>query len=245
MKQIVVAVIMPIFLMAFNYDDRALAIVYYNSLKFLKQADGPQKLRMISTGRGPGQSMLCQDGVLFTYRSRGARSVRIAGSFNGWKPVPMERSANGIWYHFLPAVSSARDVTYKYMVDGIWTPDPLNDDRRDDRMGSYISVTEPVVKTEGKHVSWRKIGKNAIEFRIYRPDASCISLVGDFNNWNPENDLMARGQDGIWRLRKKLFPGTYRYEFIVDGEWFPDIYNIRSGSDNTGSICSIIEVRKQ
>lgn len=244
MKQIAVAVIMPIFLLAFNYDDRELATVYYNNLKFLKQADGPQRLRMIRTGSGSGQSTVCQDGVLFTYRSRNARSVRIAGSFNGWKPVPMERSGSGIWYHFLPAASSSRNITYKFMVDGIWTPDPLNEDRVDDRVGSYLSVTEPVVKTEGKQVSWRKSGKNAIEFRIYRPDASLISLVGDFNNWNPENDILARGQDGIWRLRKKLFPGTYRYEFIVDGEWVPDIYNVRSGSDNTGAICSIIEIRK-
>lgn len=244
MKQIAVAVIMPIFLLAFNYDDRQLATVYYNNLKFLKQADGPQRLRMISTGARPGQSTICQDGVLFSYKNRGARSVRIAGSFNGWKAVPMERSTNGIWYHFLPAVSSGRDITYKYLVDGIWTPDPLNEERMDDRMGSYLSVTEPVVKTEGKHVSWRKIGKNSIEFRVYRPDASCISLVGDFNNWNPEHDLMAKGQDGIWRLRKKLFPGTYRYEFIIDGDWVPDIYNIRSGSDTNGSACSIIEIRK-
>ena len=120
----------------------------------------------------------------------------------------MKRSDNGIWYHFLPAASAKRDITYKYLVDGIWTPDPLNADRIDDRMGSYLSVAEPVVKTEGKQVSWRTVGRNAIEFRIYRPEASFISLVGDFNNWNPEDDILAKGQDGIWRLRKKLFPGT-------------------------------------
>ena len=31
---------------------------------------------------------------------------------------------------------------------------------------------------------------------------------------------------------------------MVDGEWLPDTYNIRSGSDNTGAVCSIIEIRK-
>jgi 1,4-alpha-glucan branching enzyme len=244
MKRIAIAVILPVLLMAFNYDDGKLTTVYYNSLKFLKQADGPQNLKMIRTGSGSGQSTLCQEGTLFTYRSRGARSVQIAGSFNDWKPVRMERSDSGIWYHFLPATTAKSDVTYKYLVDGIWTPDPLNYDRRDDRMGSYLSVAEPVVKPEGKQVSWRKTVQGAIEFRIYKPKASFISLVGDFNNWNPEDDILAKGQDGIWRLRKKLFPGLYRYQYVVDGDWLPDTYNIRSGSDTTGAVCSIIEIKK-
>jgi 1,4-alpha-glucan branching enzyme len=243
MKHLAVAVIMPVLLMAFNFDDRELKTTYYNNLKFLKQADEPQRLKMIRSGSGSGQSTLCEDGILFTYRSRGARSVRIAGSFNNWSAVRMERSDSGIWYYFLPAGNSNRDVTYKYLVDGIWTPDPLNPDRVDDRMGSYLSVTAPVAKAEGKHVTWRKIG-SAVEFRIYRPEASFISLVGDFNHWNPEDDLLTRGQDGIWRLRKRLFPGLYRYKFIVDGEWVPDTYNSRSGSDSNGTVCSLIEIKK-
>jgi 1,4-alpha-glucan branching enzyme len=244
MKQIVVAVIMPILLMAFNYDGRKLETVYFNSLIFLKQADGPQQVKMISTGGASGQTTSCRDGVLFTYKSRGARSVRIAGSFNGWKPVRMERSTSGIWYHFTPATGSSRSITYKYLVDGIWTPDPLNEERMDDRMGSYLSVTEPAVKVEGSQVTWRKIAKNEIEFRIFRPGASLVSLVGDFNNWNPEDDLLTRGADNIWRLRKKLYPGIFRYEFVVDGEWVPDTFNGRSGSDSTGALCSIIEINK-
>jgi 1,4-alpha-glucan branching enzyme len=244
MKRLALAVIMPLFLMAFNYDDGELTTVYYNSLKFLKQADGPQKLKMIRTGNGSGQSTLCQEGTLFTYRSRNARSVKIAGSYNGWKPVPMLRSDNGIWYHFLPAGTVKRDISYKFLVDGIWTPDPLNDVRQDDRMGSYLSLAEPAVRPEGKHVSWRKAGGGAIEFRLYRPSASFVSLVGDFNNWNPEDDILAKGKDGIWRLRKKLFPGLYRYQFVIDGDWLPDTFNSRSGSDNTGAVCSIIEIKK-
>jgi len=244
MKRIAVAIILPVFLMAFNYDDGKLETVYYNSLKFLKKADGAKQLMMIRSGSGSGQSTLCEEGTLFTYRSRGARTVNIAGSFNGWKPARMQRSDNGIWYYFLPATTARRDVSYKFLVDGIWTPDPLNYDRRDDQMGSYISVAEPVVKPEGTHVSWRKTVRGAIEFRIYRPKASFISLVGDFNNWNPEDDILAKGQDGIWRLRKRLFPGLYRYKYVIDGEWLPDMYNSKSGSDNTGAICSIIEIKK-
>jgi 1,4-alpha-glucan branching enzyme len=238
------SILAPLLLLAFNYDNGALDTVYYNNLKILKKADAPQNVRMIHTGSRSGQSTLSSDGVLFTYRNRGARTVSISGSFSGWKTIPMDRSDNGIWYYFLPAGEKSRRVTYKYLVDGIWIMDPLNPDRIDDRMGSYLSVAEPGVRAEGPRVSWRRIDHNMIEFRTYRPGASMVSLVGDFNHWNPEDDLLARGRDGIWRLRKKLFTGVYRYKYIVDGEWVPDIYNQESGSDDNGELCSIIEIKK-
>jgi 1,4-alpha-glucan branching enzyme len=236
--------VIPCLFLAFNYDNGSLKNVYFSSLKFLKQADGPHIVQMFYSGNRRGQSMLASEGTLFTYKNRGARSVQIGGNFCDWKPAPMERSDSGIWYYFLPAGEKKREVTYKFLVDGIWIMDPLNPDRIDDRMGSYLSVAEPVEKPEGKHVTWRKIGGNTIEFRLYQPAASLVSLVGDFNHWNPEDDLLAKGRDGIWRVRKKLFPGVYRYKFIIDGEWLPDVYNSESASDDTGEVCSIIEIKK-
>ncbi|MBN2159825.1 MAG: glycogen-binding domain-containing protein [Spirochaetes bacterium] len=238
------SVMAPLLLLAFNYDNGALNTLYYNNLKLLKQADAPRNVRMIRTGHRVGQSTLSSDGVLFTYRSRSARSVSIAGSFSGWKEIPMDRSDNGIWYYFVPAGRKAGRITYKYLVDGIWIMDPLNPDRIDDRMGSYLSVAEPGVRAEGKLVSWRRIDRATIEFRTYRPGASMVSLVGDFNHWNPEHDLLTRGSDGIWRLRKKLYTGVYRYQYIIDGEWVPDRYNPKSGSDVNGKLCSVIEIKK-
>lgn len=243
MRYHALAVAALIMFLAFTSDDGAGKTLYFNSLKFLNQADGPQKVNMIRYGRRTGQSTLDSNGILFTYKNRGAGSVQISGSFSRWKPKPMERSDNGVWYYFLPARENGGDITYKFIVDGILICDPLNPDRIDDRMGSYLSVAEPAVKTEGKQVTWRKIGGNTVEFRIYRPGASFISLVGDFNQWNPEDDLLARGGNGIWRIRKKLFPGVYRYKFIIDGEWVPDMYNRNSASDDTGEVCSLIEIK--
>jgi hypothetical protein len=33
---------------------------------------------------------------------------------------------------------------------------------------------------------------------------------------------MTKAEDGIWRAKVKLPPGTYHYRFIVDGEWHDD-----------------------
>ena len=60
---------------------------------------------------------------------------------------------------------------------------------------------------------------------------------------NPENDLLSKGRDGVWRLKKRLPKGTHRYKYIIDGEWLPDTYNANSASDDNGDVCSLITVR--
>jgi 1,4-alpha-glucan branching enzyme len=86
--------------------------------------------------------------------------------------------------------------------------------------------------------------KDVVVFRIYKPEASIVSVVGDFNGWNPENDLLRKGSDGIWRLEKRLASGTYRYKYVIDGQWLPDTFNPDSASDSTGDICSVIKIKR-
>jgi 1,4-alpha-glucan branching enzyme len=234
--------IIPVFFLAFNPAEKDLELKYYLSLKSLKDAEAPKKVRMIRSD-GNHNTRLLSEGILFTLKSRQAKSVMIAGNFSGWKTHRMTRSKNGIWYYYLLADNDIYEIKYKFMIDGIWTPDPVNPDRVDDGAGSYVSLTTPMRINEGKQLSYKIIDKGSIEFRIYRPDARFVSIVGDFNHWNPENDILNKGRDGIWRLKKRLPPGVYRYKYIIDGLWSPDIYNSKSGSDISGEICSIIEVK--
>ncbi|MBN2078838.1 MAG: glycogen-binding domain-containing protein [Spirochaetes bacterium] len=244
MKSRAIIAIIPILFLALHPGTTG-EPVYFSSLKFTTRADAPRRVTMVLPGKRQGQSTMVCEGVLLTYGNRTAKNVFVAGNFSGWKPLAMKRSDSGIWYHFLEASGKGSDLAYKYLVDGIWIADPLNPDRIDDRMGSYLSIAEPPLKSEGRHVSWRYAGRDGVEFRLYRPKARFVSIVGDFNNWNPEDDLLEKGPEGIWRLRKQLLPGMYRYSFIIDGEWHPDVYNPRSGSDANGMVCSIIEIRRK
>ena len=49
------------------------------------------------------------------------------------------------------------------------------------------------------------------------PQAQSVSLVGDFNNWNPASHPMKQMPDGAWLLMVDLPHGHHRYGFIVDG----------------------------
>jgi len=222
------------------YDKK---LVYYYTLTQLKNAGSPEKIRVVITDNISTGKPVIADGLLFTYKDRKAEKVLISGNFNSWKMLKMTRGRDGVWFYFLSNNDFAGRVEYKFNVDGLWTEDPSNFSRQDDKQGSYISLSDNESPSDGRLVTYKFTAKDRILFRTYKPQARIISVVGDFNGWNPEHDIMKRGNDGIWRLEKRLPAGVYRYKFIVDGEWLPDLFNPESASDSAGDICSIVKIK--
>jgi 1,4-alpha-glucan branching enzyme len=58
---------------------------------------------------------------------------------------------------------------------------------------------------------------HAINFICHAPKASAVSVVGDFNHWNPAAHPMKRMPDRSWLLTVALKHGHHRYAFLVDG----------------------------
>ncbi len=224
-------------------QNRDEAVNYY-ALRELAYADSPRLLRVMKFSNGSLGKKIIEEGVLVTYKHRQADRVEIAGNFSNWRPLPMQRGMRGVWYYLITKSMKKNDIQYKFRVDGIWTNDPQNPDRIDDGNGSFLSTISPFSPKEGRHISYRFVRKGTVEFRVYKPQARFISLVGDFNHWNPENDLLRRGEDSIWRLKKRLAPGEYRYKFVVDGRWEVDYFNGQSAADETGGVCSLLRVPK-
>jgi 1,4-alpha-glucan branching enzyme len=69
------------------------------------------------------------------------------------------------------------------------------------------------------------IKRKKVSFVADFPGAAQVLLVGEFNNWDPAKHPMKIGDDGIWRKSLFLYPGTYEYKFVVDGEWRNDPEN--------------------
>ena len=61
-----------------------------------------------------------------------------------------------------------------------------------------------------------------VKFRFYRPDASYVSVAGDFNGWTPHAMAMERDNDGWWNYELRLAPGTYQFRYVADGQWYTD-----------------------
>lgn len=64
------------------------------------------------------------------------------------------------------------------------------------------------------------------EFR-YRaePPPKSVSVAAVFNNWNPKAHPMNRDNDGVWKVKVPLEPGSYTYKLVVDGKWIADPEN--------------------
>ena len=56
-----------------------------------------------------------------------------------------------------------------------------------------------------------------VSFICLEPQARQVSVIGDFNNWNPQAHPMRRMPDGAWRLEVPLSHGHHQYLFVVDG----------------------------
>ncbi|MCB1327250.1 MAG: carbohydrate-binding module 48 [Spirochaetales bacterium] len=205
-------------------------------LEQLRRAVSPRYVRVLRFGHERGGVQDLVKGLLFSYEGYRARSVAIAGDFNNWVPGLMRRNQMGVYYYILPVreIEGGEMIDvyrYKFLVDGIWQADPTNRTREDDGLGGYISVFHLLEHDVDRLATVRIIRERQVsperlvEFAIYLPDVENLALVGDFNNWNPEHDLMQKGPDGIFRLRRRLRPGEYIYKFVADGKWILDRFN--------------------
>lgn len=242
MPRILLWIVLVFSLCFFSYGDATTKTVPFFSLYTLSNAAPPSHIAV--THSKPGLPQLLK-GTLVSYKNRTAHNVHIAGDFSHWKRRTMERGNNGVWFYIIPYDDDARTVRYKFLVDGIWINDPLNYDVVDDNVGSYFSIVRQEQLPEGRQLTYRILDerKGLVEFRLYAPKASIVALAGDFNNWNPEIDLLKKDANGIWRLQKRLPKGPFRYNFIIDGGWQLDLYNPHTASNAAGMVCSVIRLQ--
>ena len=74
-----------------------------------------------------------------------------------------------------------------------------------------------------------------------KPEAREVYLVGEFNNWNPRADRMAKTKNGF-RKTLRLSPGEYQYKFLVDGHWHNDPAAAKQVPNAFGTTNSVIRV---
>jgi 1,4-alpha-glucan branching enzyme len=76
-------------------------------------------------------------------------------------------------------------------------------------------------KTQKKMVN--RLNKKDVEFSFYAPEATNVSVVGEFNGWDIQSLPMKRDKSGTWKVRTKLSPGRYEYKFLRDNRWVEEL----------------------
>jgi 1,4-alpha-glucan branching enzyme len=85
--------------------------------------------------------------------------------------------------------------------------------------------------------------KRKVNFSLDAPTLKQVSLVGDFNEWDPGKHKMKKALSGQWKKTVVLPPGTYEYKFFADGQWIVDPENKDSRYNKYGTLNSIVEVK--
>ena len=94
-----------------------------------------------------------------------------------------------------------------------------------------------------KAASRVKTHKRRVNMSLDAPDAKKVSLVCDFNAWDPKKHPMKKSANGLWQKTIYLTaPGTYEYKFHVDGQWVEDPGNQVLCDNRFGTRNNIITV---
>jgi chromosome partitioning protein len=82
----------------------------------------------------------------------------------------------------------------------------------------------------------------ATRFSIEAPGAKSVYVTGSFNDWSLDDSCRLEEVNGQWEVNIPLKPGSYKYQFIVDGVWKEDPKNPRCERNSFGDINSLVEV---
>jgi predicted carbohydrate-binding protein with CBM48 len=87
--------------------------------------------------------------------------------------------------------------------------------------------------------------RDGVKFVLVAPQAARVSLVGDFNRWDPAATPMERTPTGgTWSVVVPLRAGRHEYAFVVDGkQWLPDPSAPLAPVDGLGAPNSVVLVR--
>ena len=107
----------------------------------------------------------------------------------------------------------------------------------------FIS-TELLMDSPQPHSQPPVVAYATIRLEIEIPEAQEVVVVGDWNQWDPAAQRLARmnGSD-IWVIEIDLTPGKeYRYQFVINGEqWIPDPRSPLQVDDGFGGTNSVLE----
>jgi hypothetical protein len=194
---------------------------------------------------GPGVPVIFEDTVIFTAPSS-YRRVGISFAYEGYSKVywykklmvpedpaiiaAMGKKKNinpnkdsGILFHVQTIPEDIRNLDYRMVIDGIWTPDPLNPLTMKDEAG--LTQSRVTLPAGTRPASTFDAPEGSLRFTYNSAPGETITVGGTFNGWDPFMYELKETNPGVYSLDLALPPGTYQYVFFHRGERLLDPHN--------------------
>ncbi len=215
---------------------RRLALILLVGCATVASATSPTAIdiavRTIRTMQAP---RLVGDTLVLTYRSRDpVRFVGARFSHERWAVLHAYAvNEHGVFVLDYPLPTAAPRLSYRIVVDGLLMKDPSNPLVEIDDRGVEVSVFE--VETE----PWRSVANPEVKagratFVYAGTPGARVSLVGDFNEWDPFAELMTEVRPGQFVTTVEIRPGRHYYAFFAGGRKVLDEKNSDTGVDPDG-----------
>ncbi|MDR2194928.1 MAG: glycogen-binding domain-containing protein [Treponema sp.] len=140
------------------------------------------------------------------------------------KAPPITHKDPGILFYTYTVPEDVESVEYRLIINGLWTADPLNPNRRIDEAGLARSIAP--MPNISRPLTPQDTPSGTVTFRFDTFPHETIYVAGSFNNWDPFMYEMKEKTPGHYELILYLPPGTYQYAFFYRGERYLDQYNL-------------------
>lgn len=173
-------------------------------------------------------------------------------------PPEMLRDSGILFYAYTPESSienSLKSIEYRLVIDGLWSADPLNREKKADRVtGLELSIApappSAPLKTQVKNVAPQIANSNAslqnlktlsLVFRAEHGES--ITVAGDFNDWDPFMYQLKETSYGVYTISIPLPEGTWRYVFFHRGRRVLDPSNLDRIYSKNGMSANVITIK--
>ncbi len=215
----------------------------------LEQFEGKQYIldNLLQTIDRPRPPVVDGDYIIFTV-DPSVRHAGIAFDFEQYKNIHTfkrlvrqnEDGANTesfVSFYILEIPENIQNISYRLVMDGLWTTDPSNTIRIYDPtvnlpVSNIVLQRPPVIET--------KTTQKTIKFVYEGNSGQRIRLSGNFTNWDPYIYELKETSYGVYELELALPKGTYYYTYYSGIQSFLDESNPERAYTSDGRVASVV-----
>ncbi len=218
----------------------------------LKQFEGKQYIldNLLQTIHRPTAPVVHDDYIIFTAEPS-IRYTGIAFNFEQYQKIHTfkrlvrqnengENSESNVSFYILEIPQNVQNISYRLVMDGLWTTDPLNNtkvyDPNANLLVSNIALQQPMIN---ETISTQ----SKIRFVYKGETGQKIRLSGTFSNWDPYIYELKEVSYGLYELELALPKGTYYYTYYSGIQSFLDESNPNKAYTNDGRVASVVTLQ--
>lgn len=197
----------------------------------------------------PQEPVITENYIVFTEKT-GPRFIGIAFDFENYQeihPFMLHKNrdsegtvTNSVMFYILERPAFLKEISYRLVVDGLWTFDPNNSNcHYDNESGITVSKinigeTKPEITNATK--------ENGTKFIYNGVPGQTVRLSGTFTNWDSWIYELKETKPGFYELNLPLPTGKYYYNYYLGMNAIIDKTNPKRAYTADGRATSVIEV---